>query len=163
MKIRSVVKRPRRRGFVVATSRGELFFPYGRARPVPSAADPVVEVFVDPELGGEGFTYRLASGDEGSIHVDHVLEHNEDPETLRELLLHRLTVEAQKRVVRSPLSRREIIRRLGTSATQFYRLLDTTNRRKSVDRMLALLSVLEADVDLVVRDRRVLGRARALR
>jgi len=49
------------------------------------------------------------------------------------------------------LSRREIIRRLGTSATQFYRLLDQTNYRKSIDQLLSLLHVLDCDVDLVVR------------
>ena len=44
-----------------------------------------------------------------------------------------------------------MIRRLGTSATQFYRLLDQTNYRKSIDKLLALLHVLDCDVDLVVR------------
>ena len=65
-----------------------------------------------------------------------------------------LTLEAQKRVEASPLSKREIIRRLGTSATQFYRLLDQTNTTKSVGQLLSLLHVLDCDVDLVVRDRR---------
>ena len=46
---------------------------------------------------------------------------------------------------------REISRRLRTSATQLYRLLDQTNTRKSVDQLLALLQVLDCDVDLVVR------------
>ena len=46
---------------------------------------------------------------------------------------------------------REIVRRLGTSAAQLYRLLDQTNYRKSVDQLLALLQVLNCDVDLVVR------------
>ena len=41
--------------------------------------------------------------------------------------------------------------RLGTSATQFYRLLDQTNDRKSIDQMLMLLHVLNCDVDLIVR------------
>ena len=45
----------------------------------------------------------------------------------------------------------EIVRRLGTSATQLYRLLDQTNYRKSVDQLLRLLNILECDVDLVVR------------
>ena len=34
---------------------------------------------------------------------------------------------------------------------QFYRLLDQTNCRKSVDQMLAFLQVLDCDVELVVR------------
>jgi hypothetical protein len=53
----------------------------------------------------------------------------------------------------SPLSKREIARRLRTSAEQLYRLVDQTNYRKSVDQVLALLQVLDCDVDLVVRAR----------
>ena len=75
----------------------------------------------------------------------------QDPTYLRDLLLYRLTLEAQKRVAESPLSKREIMRRLGTSAAQLYRLLDQTNYRKSVDQLLVLLQVLNCDVDLVVR------------
>jgi hypothetical protein len=59
-----------------------------------------------------------------------------------------LTLEAQKRIAESPLSKREIMRRLGTSAAQLYRLLDQTNYRKSVDQVLALLQVLNCEVDL---------------
>jgi hypothetical protein len=64
---------------------------------------------------------------------------------------YRLTLEAQKRIAEIPLSKREIVRRLGTSAAQLYRLLDQTNYRKSIDQVLALLQVLNCDVDLVVR------------
>jgi hypothetical protein len=42
------------------------------------------------------------------------------------------------------------VRRRETSAAQLYRLLDQTNYRKSVDQVLALLQVLNCDVDLVV-------------
>ena len=69
----------------------------------------------------------------------------------RDALLYRLTIEAQKRLQANPLSKREIIRRLGTSAAQFYRLLDQTNYRKTIDQMLSLLHVLDCSVDLVVR------------
>jgi hypothetical protein len=89
----------------------------------------------------------------GTVHVEQVLEYNQDPEHLRDLLLYKLTVEAQKRVAGSALSRREIIRRLGTSPAQFYRLLDQTNDRKSIDQVLNLLHVLDCDVDLIVRAR----------
>jgi hypothetical protein len=82
-----------------------------------------------------------------------VLEYNKDPGYLRDLLLYRLTIEAQKRVAESSLSKREIIRRLGTSAAQFYRLLDQTNYRKSVDLVLNLLHVLDCDVDVVVKSK----------
>ena len=71
----------------------------------------------------------LRSGRTGTVHVEQVLEYNQDPTYLRDLLLYRLTLEAQKRVAESPLSKREIVRRLGTSAAQLYRLLDQTNYR----------------------------------
>lgn len=153
MKIRSVTLNNRRKAFEVKTPARSLVFPYVKADPQPKANDPVVRVAVDRELGQEGFTYLLASGQEGTVHVDQVLEYNQDPGHLRDLLLYRLTVEAQKRVNESALSKREIIRRLGTSATQFYRLLDQTNYRKSVDQLLSLLRVLDCDVDLIVRAR----------
>jgi hypothetical protein len=103
------------------------------------------------DLGREAFTYVLESGREGSIHVEQVLEYNQDPAHHRDLLLYNLTIEAQKRVAASSLSKREIIRRLRTSATKFYRLVDQTNYKKSVDRMLSLLHVLDCEVDLIVK------------
>ena len=60
-------------------------------------------------------------------------------------------LEAQRRIAKSPLSEREIIRRLGTSAAQLYRLLDQTNYRKSVDQLVSLLQILDCEVDLLVR------------
>ncbi len=114
---------------------------------------------LDRELGGEGFTYVLESGKEGTVHSEQVLEYNQDPHYLRDTLLYKLTIEAQKRVKGSPLSKREIIRRLGTSATQLYRLLDQTNYSKSIDQLLSLLHVLDCDVDLQVRVKTASGKA----
>jgi hypothetical protein len=91
------------------------------------------------------------SGIESSVHIEQVLEYNQDPSYMRDLLLYKLTIEAQKRVATSSLSKREIIRRLGTSPAQFYRLLDSTDYRKSIDRILLLLHVLDCDVELVIR------------
>lgn len=151
MRIRSVIANNRRKVFEVRTASRVLRFPYAKAEPAPAKADGVVSVSVDGEVGREGFTYRLDSGKEGTVHIEQVLEYNQDPNYLRDLLLYKLTLEAQKRVAASSLSKREIIRRLGTSAAQFYRLLDQTNYRKSVDPLLALLHVLDCDVDLIVR------------
>ena len=151
MRIRSVKHNNRKKVFEVRVSGKALAFPYAKADPNPTPDNPVKRVFVDKELGREGFTYELESGLTGTVHVEQVLEYNQDPNHLRDLLLYRLTLEAQKRIDESPLSKREIIRRLGTSAAQLYRLLDQTNYRKSVDQLVSLLQVLECDVDLVVR------------
>ena len=138
-----------------------LALPYSKCEPAPTKGDPVRRVFVDPELGREGFTYVLRSGREGAVLADQVLDYNRDPKYLRDLLLHRLTVEAQRRLKSADVSRREIIRRLGTSAAQFYRLIDQTNYRKSIDQVLALLHVLDCEVDFVVRAKAAVDRAAA--
>ena len=62
-----------------------------------------------------------------------------------------MTLEAQQRLSASPLSRREIARRMGTSAAQVCRLFDQANTRKSVDEVLRLLGVLECEVQFSVR------------
>lgn len=153
MKIRSVKYNNRKRAFEIRTSSRVFQFPYSKAEPQPRTGDPICQIFVDKELGNEAFTYVLASGKEASVHIDQVLEYNQDPWYLRDALLYKLTIEAQNRLQRSGLSRREITRRLGTSATQLYRLLDQKNLQKSVDQMLSLLQVLDCDVDLIVRAR----------
>jgi len=159
MKIQSVTHNNRKRAFQVKMSKKLFQLPYSKVDPQPCVADPITRVFVDKELGGEGFTYVLESGKEGTIHSEQVMEYNQDPHYMRDALLYKLTIEAQKRVEASALSKREIIRRLGTSATQFYRLLDQTNYRKSVDQLLSLLHVLDCDVDLLVRTKPAPGKA----
>lgn len=151
MKIRSVTHNNRKKLFEVRTAKKKLVFPFSKADPTPTIQDPITELFVDTAAGREAFTYVLHSGRTGTVHIEQVLEYNQDPSYLRDLLLYRLTLEAQKRIVQSSLSKREIIRRLGTSAAQLYRLLDQTNYRKSVDQVLSLLQVLNCEVDLVVR------------
>ena len=151
MKLRGVRVNSRRKVFEVRTSSRRLLLPFARVDPRPTPADPVTRAFVDKDLASEGFGYILKSGREGSVHVEQVLEYNKDAGYLRDQLLYTLTLEAQKRVAASSLSRRELIRRLGTSATQFYRLLDQTNYTKSVDQLVSLLQILDCDVRVIVR------------
>jgi hypothetical protein len=159
MKIQSVIPNNRRKCFQVKSSQRTLTFPYSKVAPRPTYEDPIIEVEVDKELGREGFRYCLKSGKAGTVHIEQVLEYNQDPHYLRDALLYKLTVEARKQIDTSPLSKREIIRRLKTSATQLYRLLDQTNYRKSVDQLLSLLHVLDCDVDLLVRSKASSGKA----
>ena len=154
MKILRAVANNHKGAFEVTIGHMTYSFPYARAEPTPTSADPIRSLIIDPELGREGITYVLQSGQEGSILADWVLDHNCDPEYLRELLLYNLTVNAQDHLAETPLSTREIIRRLKTSASQFYRLIDQTNYRKSVDQVLALLQVLDCEVEVTVRARR---------
>ena len=151
MKIRAVRHNNRKKLFEILMGGRAVTFPYSKAVPRPTSRDFVVRALVDPEIAREGFTYVLASGREGTVHGEQVLEYNKDPSYLRDQLLYRLTLEAQRRVAKSPLSKREIVRRLGTSAAQLYRLLDPTLYTKSIDQLLSLLQVVDCEVDLVVR------------
>jgi hypothetical protein len=150
VKIRSVAANNRKKAFEIRTYKQVYGFPYALTDPRPGPDDAVERVYVDDELGREGFTYVLASGREGSVHVDSVLEYNRDPSHMADLALYKLTLEARKRMDTSRLSKREVIRRLGTSASQLYRLLDPTNRRKSLRQLMSLLAVLGYEVDIGV-------------
>jgi DNA-binding TFAR19-related protein (PDSD5 family) len=154
MKIHNLTADNRRREFVLVTETGARYaFPYAQCAPTPSPGNRLLEAFIDDELAEEAFTYRLQSGEEGSVHIEQVLEYNEEPEYLAELLLYRLSLEARKRIDKSKLSRRQIARQLNTSVPQLYRLLDPANTNKSMKQLVALLHVLDCDVDLVVRKR----------
>ena len=151
MKITAVEANNRKKAFELRTVRETLDYPYAKLALRPTADNPVTEVFADPETGREAFTYRLESGAEDTIHLDAVREYHEDPAYLNELLLHRLTVEARKAMEQSELAKREVARRLGTSASQLYRLLSPGHPGKSVGQLLALLHLLGREVDVVVR------------
>jgi len=138
---------------VLSTERGTFSFPYVKCDPPPTPTDHVAEFWIDDELGREGLTYRLASGREGVVLVDMALDYNREPAFMRDMFLHQLTVEALRHLESSGLAKREVIRRLGTSPAQLYRLLDPADYSKSVDRMLELLSVLGCEVEFSVRPR----------
>lgn len=151
MKIKKVTHNNRKKAIDVVTYSKDYLFPYAKLEVQPSRENPIKNLYVDKELDNEAFTYELESGDEGTVHIDHVLEYNRDPGYMRDLLLYKLTLAAQEGVKRSSLSKREMIRRLGTSPAQFYRLLDQTNYKKSLDKLMSLLHILECEVDLVVK------------
>jgi hypothetical protein len=154
VKIRRVDANNRKGEFRIVTYSGDAYvFPYVKAEPEPDSADKVADAYVDRELANEGFSYVLESGDEGSVHLDQVLEYNEDPTYLRDLLIYQLTAEARQRVGESGLSRRELARRLKTSLPQLYRLLDTTNTRKSMNQLVSLLQILDCSIEIVVTDK----------
>jgi hypothetical protein len=114
----------RRRDFTVRLGASSYRYPYTRLETPPAPGDHVVTARVDPELGREGFSYTFASGAAGTIDGEQVLDYNKDPQYLRDVLLHELTLAAEQRL--------------------------RTNTRKSVDEVLALLGVLECEVQVSV-------------
>ena len=153
MKITSVRANHRLKTFEVRAGRRLFSMPFARLSLRPTPDNRVQKVFVDAELANEGFTYVLANGQTDSLHIDAVLDYNADPGLLSRLFLHTLTCEAQAALESSGLSRREVARRLNTSVSQLYRLLDTTNYTKSIGQLLSLLSVLGFDAKLEITRR----------
>ena len=154
MKIDRINYINRKRQFELCVGTQSFVFPYAKLDVQPTSGNRIAQVFIDKELANEAFTYRLQSGEEGTVHIDHVLEYNRDPKFMADLLLYKLTIEAHKRLKSSEIRTREIIRRLGTSASQYYRLLDQTYYGKSIHQMLCLLGLLNCQVDVVLKDKR---------
>jgi hypothetical protein len=154
MKIRRVTINNRKAQVELTVRSGHVYpVPFARLDPAPTQSDRIRDAYIDRELANEAVTYVLESGAEGVVHIEQALEYNQDPGYLAELLLHQLTAEAIQRVDASGLSRRELARRLKTSVPQLYRLLDPTNKRKSISQLVSLLHVLDCDVQLVVKGR----------
>lgn len=151
MKVNRVFANNHKKVFVVETKQGVYEFPYSELKKRPTLKDPVVEVYADPEIGRQGFTFQLRSGIEETILLDEVLFLNRDPEILRKHLLFQLSCDAQKLLLLSGLTKRILARRMGVKPAQLYRLLDQTFYRKTLDQMLRLLSALGHDVEVRVR------------
>ena len=156
MKIQNITFNNRKHEFSVKLYSGvEYPFPYSETDPQPTPDDSIENVFVDRELGNEAFTYILESGKQGTVHMDQVLEYHEDPKYMAELLTYKLSVEAQRRIEKSSLSRRQLAKRLNTSVPQLYRLLDPSNTSKSMSQLITLLNILNCNVDFVVKQKSV--------
>jgi hypothetical protein len=82
-----------------------------------------------------------------------VLEQNQDPAHLSELMLYHLTLALRKTVAESSLSKREIIRKSKISAPQFYHLLDPANPRKSASQIFRVLYALDRDLEVNIHER----------
>ena len=152
MRITNVEYNNHNKSFSVTTKKSIYNYPYANLDLPPKENNPLISVWIDEDFGEEAFSYKLKDSKSGTVHIDHVLEYNRDPNYMTELLLYKLTIEAKKHVDNTPLSKREIIRRLGTSPSQYYRLLDQTNVTKSINKMLNLLQVLGCEIDVVFRD-----------
>lgn len=154
MKIKKVEFNNRRKVFTVSTVSDVYEFPYTKSTPEPVRGNYVRKAFPDEELGHEAFTYVLESGEEGSLHLDSVLEQNEDPDYMKDLLVYNLTLALRKQLEQSPISKRELIKKMETSASHFYRIIEPSNTKNSVDQILKLFYSLDCDLELAITPRK---------
>lgn len=144
----------RSKGFIVHMGKRRLFYPFAMLDPRPTLKDPFIRGYADGTFGNEVVHYVLQSGKQGRISAEDVLHYYREVSELRGKVLYTLSIEAWERIQQSPLSRRQILKRLRTSASQLDRLLDETNFYKSINGVLDLLEVLGCDVDITVRSRK---------
>jgi hypothetical protein len=67
MKMRVVKFNNKKKNFEIGASGKTYVFPYVKASPSPTSDDSLIRVYVDKELGGEGFSYELQSGKTGEV------------------------------------------------------------------------------------------------
>jgi len=151
MKIRRVFANNRKKAFIVEAGSKRYEFPYNQLRAKPTRVDPVKVLELRRDLGNEAFFYELKSGKHDVVHIDHVLRYSGNPEFLREELLYTLTVKAQALLKNGDMTKRQLSRRLKTSPTHLYRLLDQTFYNKTIDQMVKLLNALGYSLELTFK------------
>lgn len=151
VRIKKVTVNMRKKVFLAEVKKLSYEFPFSRLEVVPTLQDPIVKLYVDPELAYEGFTYVLRSGKEGSVVWDQFLDYNKDPEYEHDMLLFKLTCQALDLIKQKKIRKRELARRMQTSPAHLYRLLDTTFYGKTVGQMIKLLSALDHRVEFVLK------------
>ncbi|HSA58665.1 MAG TPA: helix-turn-helix transcriptional regulator [bacterium] len=104
--------------------------------------DKVVEVGPDPEVGRHSFYFTLNNGKKEYVPYDQPLHIVQNPEYVRENTLYEMTKLLNQLIREAKVPKRELARRLGTSMSQLSRLLDTTNYKKELSRLIEIAAML---------------------
>ncbi len=102
----------------------------------------VVEAVPDKESGRHSFYFVLENGQKEVVPFDQPLHIVQNPEYVREQTLYEVTKQLNEFLKKSNVSKRELARRLETSLSQLARLLDTTNYKKELSRLIELAAML---------------------
>ncbi len=155
LKIRGVSFDNKKRCFYILSAKGNLPLPYSKLRLVPTRTNKIKKAYADPECGLHAFTYILESGEEDTVPFDAVLEYNKDPEYVGDMLLYKLTCQAQDIIEKNKVNKREVMRRMKIFPSQFYRLINQAFYGKTIDQMLKLLWALDATIEVKVNNKKV--------
>ncbi len=102
----------------------------------------VTQAAPDNEVGGHSFYFVLNNGKKDFVPFDQPLHIVQHPEYVRRHTLYEVTKQLNQFIEREKVSKRELARRLGTSLSQLARLLDTTNYKKELSRLIELAAML---------------------
>lgn len=102
----------------------------------------VVEAGPDLEAGGHSFFYVLEDGSKDYVPYDQPLHITQHPEYVKEQALYEMTKLINQFIRKEKISKRELARRLHTSPSQLERLLDPTNHKKELSRLIEIAALL---------------------
>lgn len=102
----------------------------------------VVEARPDAEVGKHSFYFVLDNGEKDYVPYDQPLHVVQHPEYVKEQTLYEVTKQLNEFIKKAKISKRELARRLQTSMSQLLRLLDTTNYKKELVRLIELAAML---------------------
>jgi hypothetical protein len=151
MKIKTVTVNNKQKCLEISTAKDDFHLPFSKLRLQPTPENRIDRIKIDPELAKQAITYTLESGAEDSIHLDAFLAYHKDADYMLNMTLYELTVKALELIEHSGLGKREIARKLHTSPTQLYRLMDTTNYKKTIDQMFKLIHHLGGVLKVAVK------------
>ncbi len=103
----------------------------------------VVEAGPDEEVGGHSFYFVLEDGKKDVVPYDQPLHIAQHPEYLKEQTLYGMTKRINQFIGQEKISKRELARRLGTSMSQLTRLLNPTNYKKELSRLIEIAAILD--------------------
>ena len=107
----------------------------------------VIEAAPDKEVGGHSFYFVLENGHKDYVPYDQPLHIVQNLEYVKHEILFEITLQVNKIIKRSKISKRELARRLNTSLSQLNRLLDTTNYNKELSRFIEIAVILEQEFE----------------
>lgn len=96
----------------------------------------------DAEVGEHSFYFVLESGKKDYVPYDQPLHIVQNPEYAKEQTLYQMTKAINEFLRKEKVPKRELARRLGTSMSQLARLLDTTNYKKELSRLIEIAAML---------------------
>lgn len=102
----------------------------------------VTDAGPDAETGGHSFYFVTEGGKKNYVPYDQPLHIAQVPEFAKRQALYEMTKTINVFIRKEHVSKRELARRLNTSLSQLARLLDTTNYKKDLSRLIEIAALL---------------------
>jgi len=102
----------------------------------------VTDAAPDSESGDHAFYFVLESGKKDYVPYDQPLHIAQNPDYVKQDTLYKMTKAINEFIRKEKVPKRELARRLNTSMSQLSRLLDVTNYKKELSRLIEIAAML---------------------